>query len=193
MTGLFFHILGMSSSQLTNLFFRGVETTNQYNVGITILNHPPVITRSIVGLYKPFRLNGWFMRLLYPHQKITMFLMGKHPLFRLGHGFKSYWIIVPNILVNIPKKSMEHHQLIYGVVDPQHYVTLGQHLHKTYGTSTILSGLTSYKLAFSIAMLKLPQGSRDNQAQWPSSEVNIPPKPRKISILSGIAELATLR
>ena len=28
---LTFHILGMSSSQLTFIFFRGVETTNQYN------------------------------------------------------------------------------------------------------------------------------------------------------------------
>ena len=28
--GTFFHILGMSSSQLTSIFFRGVETTNQY-------------------------------------------------------------------------------------------------------------------------------------------------------------------
>ena len=27
---IFFHILGMSSSQLTSIFFRGVETTNQY-------------------------------------------------------------------------------------------------------------------------------------------------------------------
>ena len=29
MTGLFSHIFGMSSSQLTSIFFRGVETTNQ--------------------------------------------------------------------------------------------------------------------------------------------------------------------
>ena len=29
MTGLFFHSLGMSSSHLTFIFFRGVETTNQ--------------------------------------------------------------------------------------------------------------------------------------------------------------------
>ena len=28
--GFFSHILGMSSSQLTNIFFRGVETTNQW-------------------------------------------------------------------------------------------------------------------------------------------------------------------
>ena len=30
---LFFHILGISSSQLTFIFFRGVETTNQTNYG----------------------------------------------------------------------------------------------------------------------------------------------------------------
>jgi hypothetical protein len=28
------------------------------------LNHPPVITISIGGMYKPFP-NGWFMALLY--------------------------------------------------------------------------------------------------------------------------------
>jgi hypothetical protein len=33
---LFFHILGISSSQLTFIFFRGVETTNQYNIYIIV-------------------------------------------------------------------------------------------------------------------------------------------------------------
>ena len=31
---LFSHILGMSSSQLTFIFFRGVQTTNQININI---------------------------------------------------------------------------------------------------------------------------------------------------------------
>ena len=37
---------------------------NICNVGITIINHPPVIT--IDSWYKPFP-NGWFLTLLYPH------------------------------------------------------------------------------------------------------------------------------
>jgi hypothetical protein len=37
--GLFFHILGMSSSQLTNIFFRGVETTNQLYIDDEIPSH----------------------------------------------------------------------------------------------------------------------------------------------------------
>ena len=36
-----FHILGMSSSQPTSIFFRGVETTNQYIYGTWV--HPTTV------------------------------------------------------------------------------------------------------------------------------------------------------
>ena len=38
---LFFHILGISSSQLTFIFFRGIETTHQdfHGFSLTIMNH----------------------------------------------------------------------------------------------------------------------------------------------------------
>jgi hypothetical protein len=53
-TFLFFHILGMSSSQLTNsiIFERGwlkPPTSYDNNVGKTIINHPAVITIFIGG------------------------------------------------------------------------------------------------------------------------------------------------
>ena len=68
-----FHILGMSSSQLTFIFFRGVETTNQY-ISMIKTRHDMVVSHVFLFCY------------IY----IYIWWIGKKHMFEVSHGHCHY-------------------------------------------------------------------------------------------------------
>ena len=73
---MFFHILGMSSSQLTSIFFRGVETTNQiYNHIYTIKYIIYIYVVMFIILIGKSSIN-WVMLTTWKESRI---FKGNHP------------------------------------------------------------------------------------------------------------------